>query len=741
MEPLTAESLRRLAELGTRSTLYGPGVTSVSRSEYERSIAPSVDLNPTEDWDVSSHASTEAIVFDLKGPNPAPAPASDPAKEVQMKKSSPPPVAPRRAMTDVGDDSENEEAKQHRVKTRTRRRASMCVAPSPSLLRKAGVVGYEPKSELLRGRLHKARAELRLAQDVDKATSVSGDSETSASSPSQGRSAHYKPEKPIYLRENSATSSSRPPSPYMAYKPKEKDDESLESPDLVELTSSGSLYGDSVPATPIDPEAMFPDELPSPSFSTAAESTAASYKDSIISRGRHISKVFGGSRSASRDSRYSEPVSFRLSTTTTAVSTYISTSIPMPTPTVARRPASTPPASPSTPKIARGRSRSPGDSSTRSSHRSTGSHHDIKAPTPRRTPSPNPSQDRSHSRSRSRSPAAGTYVEDPLSRRSFIDRTIDRAEARLSFEVNKHLVRAGRRPLPSFEVRSIDRSPIQDVSDRHIWGPDLPTTSEQQAGEGVCTGSQNRPRLRRQHQHIEPYRGAATSAEVVGSGSDVYRSPTKKASDELFGIRPKTGSVAGLQSAPRRRSNPKLVIDTKITESPAMLPATLRTASCVEDFVAPPPPPPPKQPRTLRRRNDSLFLGSDVSMSMERESFFPVAPQSVPQTPSQAPAPQRRQQRQQQQQQFQTHGPPAAPAEPTWSPPDYSGSGYDFGDDSSILPDQPLDLGSRPTSSEQAPATDHRDVLPSQSTGSTPPPAFMPQRRTLTRKAGNRSLR
>ena len=640
-------------------------------------------------------------------------------------------------MTDVGDDSENEEAKQRRSKTRPRRRASDCVAPSPSLLRRVGVemgnVGYEPKSDLLRGRLHRARAELKLVQDVDKATSCSGDSEISqgrSSTSSRSRShshssGHYKPEKPIYVRDKSAPPSPcPPPSPYKPYKPSEKDDDdSLESPDLVELTSRGSLYGDSVPATPIDPEAMFPDEPPSPAISTTASttaaSTAASYMDSFVSRGCHISKVFSGCRSASRDSRHSESASFRYSTATTAVSSTIPISTRTPT---RQRPASTPPGSPSSSMTGRGRSRSPQPSlSTHSSHRSTGSHHSIAAPTPRRMPSRNTSQDRSHSRSRSRSPAAGSYVEDPMSRRSFIDRTIDRAEARISFEMNKHLVRAGRRPLPSFEVRSVDRSPIQDVSDRHIEGLDSPT-AEYQAGDGVGIGRQKRPMLHRQQQSIEPYRGTAANAEVVGSESDVYRGPTKKPSDELFGIRPKMGSVAGLHSAPRRKSAPKLVIDTKLTESPLPVAAALRTAS-VEEFIGPPPPPPPKQPRTLRRRNDSLFLGSDVSMNMARESFFPVvAPQSVPQTPSQAPALQQRQQ------------------QPTRSPPDYNGSGYDFGDDSSILPDQPLDLGPRPTSGEQT-AMDYRDVLPSQSTGSTPPPAFMPQRRTLTRKAGNRSLR
>ncbi|KAI8631974.1 hypothetical protein F5Y19DRAFT_381460 [Xylariaceae sp. FL1651] len=67
-----------------------------------------------------------------------------------------------------------------------------------------------------------------------------------------------------------------------------------------------------------------------------------------------------------------------------------------------------------------------------------------------------------HSRSRSPSPAFGAWKTDkPRQKRaSFIDRTQERIER----SINEHLMKAGRRPPPSFKVRSVEKSPTEDVA-------------------------------------------------------------------------------------------------------------------------------------------------------------------------------------------------------------------------------------------------------------------------------------
>ncbi|RYP21072.1 hypothetical protein DL767_009335 [Monosporascus sp. MG133] len=761
MPALTAESLRRLTELGTRSPLYGPGVASISKSEYARSFVASIDLDEKDDWDVSSKASTEVVIFDRPAPTR-------------------PPI--RRALTDVGGDDSDDE---RRVKG-PRRRASDCAAPTPGTLEKASV-SIEPKNGLLRARLDVARAELRLKQELrenirSQRSDTSGDvpSSTKAtivydyedSAHKRSGSPHYKPQKPTYLQRKPNRSgdiasppSSSPPTPYSDYNPSkssstkgkpksekrqsrspqlslygapmrddngdESDDDRLStyssatsphaprhanpapgkgiqplrmnellehntgrftsaaaaatrssSPDLVELTASGSLHGSSIPSSPIDPEAMFPSVSPALASLSSRRSSP---------RGRRLSRLYG-SRGSSRTGTSSGPCA-------------------------AWSPLTSPSASSAPFSMAR-------------------------------------EEKSSWSRSRSSSPGAGTYAENPASRRSFLDRTLDRAESRVSMEINKHLVRAGYRPLSSLEVKRVSKSPVEDIASWQTKSlPPPPATPSERLDKSVSTASgthgegQQEPTKQDRKKLVSPYR-----ANFERAANDIpYRGPAKKASDELFGIshqlrsstffEPSWATAPSNAAAPspplphppkplRRGASPGL-IDTKFTESPITMPVDAADSNLGNGE------PPPTVKSLRRTRKDSLFLGSDLSMKLAKDSFFPgplpIAPVAAPVSTNSnaAPAPPiaRRQS------QFQPQINPYMPHVTKLEGPVEFGSVST--DDESILPDRPLDLARLPPPDGEAPARDDRDVLPSQ----IPRPSPLPQRRMLTRKAGNPSLK
>ncbi|RYP10223.1 hypothetical protein DL765_008185 [Monosporascus sp. GIB2] len=737
MTALTTESLRRLAELGTRSPLYGPGVASVSKSEYARSFTASIDLDEKDDWDVSSKASTEVVIFDRPAPTR-------------------PPI--RRALTDVGGDDSDDERRIAGLP----RRASDCVAPAPGTLEKASE-SIEPKNALFRARLDVARAELRLKQELrenlrSQRSDASGDVPSSTKAASVGGeesarkrsgSLHYKPQKPTYLqhkpnRSGGITSppSSRPPASYSAYNPNksgstkskpksekrqsrsqqpsldgtpmrdsngdESDDDRLSSatfshaprhaspapttrsssPDLVELTTSGSLHGSSVPPSPIDPEAMCP------SVSPALASPSSRRRST---RGRRLSRLYG-SRSSSRTGTSSGP-----------------------------RAAWSP----------------------------------LTSPSASSAPSSVALEEKSGwSRSRkSPSPGAGTYVENPASRRSFLDRTLDRVESRVSVGINKHLVRAGHRPLSSFEVKRVSKRPVEDIASWQIKSlPPPPATASERldksvpTASGVHRGGQQEPTMQDRKKLVSPYR-----ASFERAANDIaYRCPAKKASDELFGIShqlrssiffepswattPSNNAAAPSSPPPppeplRRGASPDLTIDTKFTESPTTMPVDA-TDSNFENGG------PPSKVKALRRtRRDSLFLGSDITMKLAQDYFFPgpqpIAPVSAPVSTNSNAAPTPLIARPQSQ--FQ---PQSCPYRPRVSKPEGPVESGSVGtDDESILPDRPLDLARLPPPDVEALARDYRDVLPSQISRPSPSNAAIPQRRMLTRKAGNRSLR
>ncbi|RYP72727.1 hypothetical protein DL771_004063 [Monosporascus sp. 5C6A] len=764
MTALTAESLRRLVELGTRSALYGPGVASVSKSEYDRSFAASIDLDGKGDWDVSSKASTEVVIFDRPAPTV-------------------PPI--RRALTDVGGDGGDDE----RRITGPCRRASDCAAATPGTEKASASI--EPKNGLLRARLDVARAELRLKQELrenlrSQRSDASGDGSSSTkpasvcsgeeSAHKRSGSLHYKPQKPTYLQRKpnrggdiASHPSSSASTSYSAYNPRkssstknkpksekrqsrspqlslygapirgdngdESDDDRLStyssatfshaprhanpapgkgiqssrmnellehnmhrfpsaaaaatrssSPDLVELTSSGSLHGPSIPPSPIDPEAMFPSVSPALVSPSSRRSSTRSYR---------LSRSYG-SRSSSRTGTSSGP-----------------------------RAAWSPLASPS-----------PSSAPFSMAHE----------------------EKSSWSRSRSPSPAAGTYFENLASRRSFLDRTLDRAELRVSVEINKHLVRAGYRPLSRFQVKRVSKSPVEDIASWQTKSlpPPPATTSERldrsvSAARGTHQEGQQEPTMQDRQKFVAPYRANFERA----ANHTPYRGPAKKASDELFGISHQIRSSEFFEPSwatgpshdaaapssptppkpPRRGASSGLIIDTKFTESPITMPVDAADLN----FGNGEPQPTAKSLRQTRK--DSLFLGSELSMKLAQDSFFPgpqpIAPVAAPVSTNSNAAP----------------APPIARPQSQFQPPinlymtnltklegpvEFGGAGT--GDESG-LPDRPLDLDRLPPADGEAPARDDRDTLPSQVPRPSPSNGAMPQRRMLTHKAGNRSLR
>ncbi|RYP03979.1 hypothetical protein DL764_004750 [Monosporascus ibericus] len=757
MTALTAESLRRLSELGTRPHLYGPGVTSVSKSEYPRSFVASIDLDEKDDWDVSSKASTEVVIFDRPAPTRRPI---------------------RRALTDVGDSDDEQRM------TGLRRRASDSVVPTPGTLEKASA-NSEPRNGLLRARLDVGRAELRLKQEV-RETMRSQRSHTSGHVPSSTKAAsvcggeesahtrsgslHYKPQKPTYLQRkpNRGGSMASPPSSspvtsYSAYNPS-KSSSTKGKPESGKHQSRSpqfSLHG----APMRDDKGDESDDDRLSTYSSATFSHAPRHANPAPRKGiqssrmnellEHNTRRFSSAAAAA--TRSSSPDLVEL---TTSGSLHGSSVPPSPIDPEAMFPSVSPAlASPSSRRSStRGRCLSRLYGSRRSSRTGISSRPRA-AWSPLTSPSTSSAtfsmareEKSSWSRSRSPSPGAGAYVEHPTSRRSFLDRTLDRAESRVSMEINKHLVRAGYRPLSSFEVKRVSKSPIEEIATWQTKSlPPPPATPSERLDRSVPTasgahvGGQQEPPMQDRKKLVSPYRANLERA----ANDKPYRGPAKKASDELPRISHQLRSSAVFEpswatapsnvaapssplpppSKPLRRGvSPDLIIDTKFTESPITMPVDAADSNFGNGE-------PPPTVKTLRRaRKDSLFLGNDLSMKLAQDSFFPgsqpIAPVAAPVSTNSNAAPAPAVARPQSQFQLQI--------DPYMPHVSYLEGPVEFGsvrtDNESILPNRPLDLAPLSPPDGEASARDDRDALPSQ----IPRPS---QRSMLTRKAGNRSLR
>ncbi|KAI1634962.1 hypothetical protein F4809DRAFT_642917 [Biscogniauxia mediterranea] len=238
----------------------------------------------------------------------------------------------------------------------------------------------------------------------------------------------------------------------------------------------------------------------------------------------------------------------------------------------------------------------------------------IQLPSPSPCPSLSPSS--SSSPSREPSPSRGAwYGEHPRQKRASF---IDRAQERMSRSIHEHLVKAGRRPPPSFEVISVTKSPVEDVACWQTKSPTLPPPP--QPGPAP-----QRKRLGGEHAKTtssSPSSAPAHRGRAKNPGATPYRSSSpnhqhchchhqallrQKESEELFFVGACPARASGLfdpewtaaaQSVKRKlaaAAAPGLRIDTQqqIAELPAEeVPAQQQPAAELEaPWYLPQPPP------------------------------------------------------------------------------------------------------------------------------------------------------
>ncbi|KAI3319976.1 hypothetical protein HD806DRAFT_524992 [Xylariaceae sp. AK1471] len=235
----------------------------------------------------------------------------------------------------------------------------------------------------------------------------------------------------------------------------------------------------------------------------------------------------------------------------------------------------------------------------------------VRTPAPAFTPEPMTSSGRgrptsaassTYSRSRSPSPAYGAWESDrPCQKRASF---IDRAHERIERSINEHLMKAGRRPLPSFKVNRVEKSPTENVA---IW-----------EGKSLPVPPPSTQPLASRREHIRTAQGGdqETRPVATASGRDWQRPQRQKERRESWEI--SSGSEAEDEtelfiakqyqsrapvlpahaSAPRaaatpitRRGTPKLRVDTSFRDIPGA----------------------DRQALTLSGDDDSLLLGRGKS--------------------------------------------------------------------------------------------------------------------------------
>ncbi|KAI1078241.1 hypothetical protein F5B20DRAFT_592152 [Whalleya microplaca] len=535
----------------------------------------------------------------------------------------------------------------------------------------------EPENSYLASRLQQARAEQAPTKAFTESESLNhsrhpsimrpasalpskAKSEYGGSSSSTYKRSSWAPKTPAYVasmpdwesRSSYGGAISRPASTYSAYQP----------PTPRALPSrppSTNLYG--APMRDDD------DDLRS-DYSTATYSHAPRTANPLSRSGVQSSRVYELSELNNR--RYS----FSHTTTPTAA--------PTPTPR-APRPAVEPIHIPP-----RGR---------RMSH-----HHTSTPQTPQhqqqhQQPPPSPK--------RSPSPSRGAWHSDaPRQKRASF---VDRAREHFEKSVHTHLVKAGQRPRPSFEVRSVCRSPVEDV----VSAAQLPFAMrwrrrQEAAGESVPSV----PGVAVAELPAEGNGSGRVEAEVDDPARlSAPRAPVQKKSDELFGAAP-NNRASGLfepkwmgANGPERKPTPELRINTDVPPVSAARP--LRTAPlCPGD----------SSNASAVSSAGSLFLPRKAMRSPADYSFF--APEWT----------QRQHQR----------GPPTPAARPqTAFEPDYSAR--------PAFSKEQLGVAMLPAGADFSVLPDDRRTLPSQQHHQVPNqmPGPMPNHRGLARKKGNRFLR
>ncbi|KAI0600015.1 hypothetical protein F4775DRAFT_590734 [Biscogniauxia sp. FL1348] len=224
-------------------------------------------------------------------------------------------------------------------------------------------------------------------------------------------------------------------------------------------------------------------------------------------------------------------------------------------------------------------------------------------PPPTQPPSPcpslSPSPSSSSSPSREPSPSRGAwYSEHPRQKRpSFIDR----AQERMSRSIHEHLVKAGRRPPPSFEVISMSKSPVEDVASWQTKSPMLPPQPQQ----GGPISAQRRELLE----------GENAKTSSIPSSISAHRSPAISCATESELFDPEWTAA---QSAKSQMAAPGLKIDTQIAELPAAVPVELEAPwhlpSSSSNSAGP--------ALTSDDTADSLFLGPGVAIGSPADASF-----------------------------------------------------------------------------------------------------------------------
>ncbi|KAI5926629.1 hypothetical protein F4810DRAFT_479079 [Camillea tinctor] len=195
-------------------------------------------------------------------------------------------------------------------------------------------------------------------------------------------------------------------------------------------------------------------------------------------------------------------------------------------------------------------------------------------------PSPRPSP--STSSSREPSPSRGAWhSEHPRQKRTSF---IDRAQERMSRSIHMHLVKAGRRPPPHFEVLSVAKSPVEDVA---AWQTKSPTLPPQNPGRTPSPTSGARARA-------TPGGASRRSSPSHRQAAAPCRHQLRqKASAELFvpTRQPRASGLfdpdwtAAAQEKPRP-AGPGLRVDTRIFELPAEpQPVELEAPLSLSDFA------------------------------------------------------------------------------------------------------------------------------------------------------------
>ncbi|KAH9990381.1 hypothetical protein F4779DRAFT_637927 [Xylariaceae sp. FL0662B] len=440
-------------------------------------------------------------------------------------------------------------------------------SPSPGLSMRS-YKRTEVENDHLAGRLRQAREEQVPAKSFTESETLSRSRHPTITRPASAlpskamsdyggdsyvrpRSSNWAPKTPVYVssmpdwerRSSYGGSSTRPISTYSAYQPSQR--VPSQSRPRAARRPTLNLYGAPMRDSSAD------DDLRS-DYSNATYSFAPRTANPLARSGVQSTRVSELSELNNRRASFSHA--------------------PAPTPAPAPAPVLTAPRPPLDPTRGRG--------SRRMSNVS------VAPPSPRRSPSP----------------SRGAWTSDaPRQKRASF---IDRAQERMEKSIHTHMVKAGQRPLPSFEVKRVCRSPVEDVA---AWQAKRPTQPPAPPGKNprLPFAMLWRQRLSR-HGHRAtaaaelpadvPPRPAVAAAEpppeprVDRAYPSIYRPPVQRGNDELFGaaagdrtsglFEPKWVSA---NFGPARRTTPELRIDTDIALTPPA-PATPVTA----DFPTPP---------------------------------------------------------------------------------------------------------------------------------------------------------